>query len=530
MIAAILRAQFLSMRLRVGSRRASVVFSAITGIVFYGFWTFLAFAAVMYFADPRNAANFIPTLSSGLLFAMLYWQFVPLFSAGFGASLDLRKLLVYPIPHRQLFTVEVLLRITNCAEMLILTVGAAIGLLRNPLYGLRAAPFVLSGALMFVATNILLSAGTRSMFERIFLRSRLKEALAFLFVIVGLLPQLLLLLNVRKAALFRFVPSQVFWPWAADARWMLREPVLRSGIVALLYLGAAWMFGLWQFERSIRYDPGSRARPHREARSDSLSERFFRFPSRLLADPIGALIEKELRTLARIPRFRMVYAMSCFFGIVIYMPTLRHPRPESFFMQNALPIMALYGLLMLGPITYWNCFGFDRTAVQGYFSWPVRFRSVLIAKNISVACLLIPQIVALALVVRVARMPASAAKFVETIAVILIASLYWFAVGNISSVRMSRPMDPDKMNQMANKIQALSIWSAPFLLLPIGLAYWARAVFGNELIFGGMLLIAAIVGAIFYRVGLDSAVTAAERGRETILMQLSRSDGPLSIT
>jgi hypothetical protein len=86
------------------------------------------------------------------------------------------------------------------------------------------------------------------------------------------------------------------------------------------------------------------------------------------------------------------------------------------------------------------------------------------------------------------------------------------------------------MNQMANKMQALSIWTAPLLLLPMGLAYWARVVFKNEIVFGGVLLIAAIVGGIFYRVGLDSAVSAAESGREAMLMQLGRSDGPLSIT
>jgi ABC-2 type transport system permease protein len=529
MIGSILRAQFLSMRLRVGSRRVGAIFSAITGLIFYGFWTFLAFGAVLFFADPANAPNFVAALSTGLLFAMLYWQLVPVFSAGFGASLDLKKLLVYPIPHRKLFTVEVLLRITNCAEMLILTSGAAIGLLRNPLYGWKAAPFIFSGALLFAATNILLSAGTRSFFERLFLRSRLREALAFVFILVGLLPQALLFLNVRKAGLLRFVPSNILWPWAAIARWMLQDSLLPAALVALLYLAASWSFGLWQFERDIRYDAGSRAKPAREARSGGFAERFFRFPSRLLADPTGALIEKELRTLARIPRFRMVYAMSCFFGIVIYMPSLRHPRPESFYIQNALPVMALYGLLMLGPITYWNCFGFDRTAVQGYFSWPIEIRSVLIAKNIAVGFLLLPQIVAIALVVRAARMPASAPKLLETIAVILIAALYWFAIGNISSVRMSRPMDPDKMNQMANKIQALSIWTAPLLLLPLGLAYWARAVFQNEYIFAGLLAIAAIVGAIFYRVGLDSAVSAAQRSREKMLAQLSHSDGPLSI-
>jgi hypothetical protein len=185
---------------------------------------------------------------------------------------------------------------------------------------------------------------------------------------------------------------------------------------------------------------------------------------------------------------------------------------------------------MMGPISYWNAFGFDRSAVQGYFSWPIRFRDALIAKNITVALLLLPQIVLITLVSKAAHLPASFWKFLETIVVILIASLYWFSIGNICSVRLPRAMDPEKMNQMANKMQALSIWSAPLLLLPIGLAYWARAVFESEVVFAGVLLIAAIVGAIFYRVGLDSAVSAANTGRESMLMQLSRSEGPLSIT
>jgi hypothetical protein len=149
-----------------------------------------------------------------------------------------------------------------------------------------------------------------------------------------------------------------------------------------------------------------------------------------------------------------------------------------------------------------------------------------------VAFLLIPQIVLIALVGKAAQLPSSFWKFLEAMVVMLIASLYWFSVGNICSVRLPRPMDPEKMNQMANKMQALSIWTAPLLLLPIGLAYWARAVFENEIVFGAVLLIAAIVGGIFYRVGLDSAVDSATaaRSREAMLIQLSRSDGPLSIT
>ena len=60
-------------------------------------------------------------------------------SASLGASLDLKKLLVYPIPRDKLFLVEVLLRVANAAEMLMVLVGGLAGLLRNPLLGGWAA-------------------------------------------------------------------------------------------------------------------------------------------------------------------------------------------------------------------------------------------------------------------------------------------------------------------------------------------------------------------------------------------------------
>jgi ABC-2 type transport system permease protein len=528
MIGAILRAQFLSMRLRKGTRLHAAAFSTFTGLIFYGVWAFLAWGAMIFFSQPDQTPYFSPVLSSGLMFVMLYWQLAPVISASFGASIDLRKLLAYPIPHRQLFTVEILLRLTTCAEMLIVVGGASIGLLRNPSYGAGASPFIIAGAIIFSAINILLSAGTRNLLERIFLRTKLKEVLVFLLVLVSMVPRFLTYRHIGRTALLRFAPSQFFWPWAAAARLMLHTPGMWAGLCALLWLAAAWSFSRWQFERTIRYDATAFRRPTRPPRADGFTERLFQLPSRFLPDPLAALIEKELRTFSRIPRFRLVYAMSCFFGILMFLPMLRNPDKHIFFLQLALPLLALYGMLMMGQISYWNCLGFDRSAVQGYFSWPIRFRDVLIAKNLTIVALLIPQIAIVSVIARLFHIPADPAKIVETIVVMIVASLYWCAMGNILSVRIPRALDPAKMNQMSNKMQAMTIWAAPLLLLPIALAYWTRWFFENQLVFAGLLFVAAVVGAVFYWIGLDSAATTAVARRESIVTVLSGSEGPLS--
>lgn len=530
MIAAILRAQFLTLWPRKGrGARGGTVFSTITGSIFYAVFVFLGWVLMLLFSSEKAAPQFLQLLSAILLVATLYWQFVPVISASFGWSIDLRKLLAYPIPRSQLFQIELMLRAVTSFDVVIVIAGIVVGLLRNPLYGWRYSPGILTGALTLIAMNVVLSVGVKSWLERTLFRTRFKEVFFVLLVLVSITPQLLVLTHVKRPfAILRYVPSQFAWPWAAAAHLMLHEGGIVSGLMAAAWLCVVLLFSRRQFGRTLRFDGSAMKRREKESSPDSLSERLFRLPSGLFGDPLGALVEKELRTLCRISRFRMSYAMSCFFGVIVFTPSLRGRHASEGFSQYALPLMAVYGLMMLGPITFWNSFGFDRSAAQGYFSWPVKFRDALIAKNITVMALLAPQVLLISLVAHALGVASSPAKIFETFVVMAIAALFWFGLGNIFSVRAPRSMNPDKMNQMANKLQSLTIFAAPLVLLPIVLAYWARAVFSNELVFAGILAIAGILGAIFYGVGLDSADKAAHERRESFLMELSRSDGPIS--
>ena len=66
-------------------------------------------------------------LPGALLIVLLYWQVVPLLMAATGASLDLRKLQAYPIPVSQMFSIEVMLRVTAGIEMMLVLRGSRRG-------------------------------------------------------------------------------------------------------------------------------------------------------------------------------------------------------------------------------------------------------------------------------------------------------------------------------------------------------------------------------------------------------------------
>src|ERR1035438_7026836 len=231
MIAAILRAQWLSMRF---GGRGSVV-SAVASLLWYGLW-FFAGCAAWYWTAHAQAASLSFNLPIGFLLVCFYWQLVPILSASMGAALDMRKLLAYPIPHGKLFLVEVLLRLTTGMEMVLLLAGVTLGLIGNPRFGLYSAPRVLATIGIFVLGNLLFSSGMRSILERLLARRKVRELMAAVMVCVWMAPRLLMESGFRLKSLGPAAPAiQAFGlPWTAAAHAALNQ----SALPALLALSA----------------------------------------------------------------------------------------------------------------------------------------------------------------------------------------------------------------------------------------------------------------------------------------------------
>lgn len=528
-IRAIVWAQWRSTRNRFPrANRGGLVFTGVLTTIWYGAFTYLALLAAFLLSRPNELEAFHKILPPALLLCFLYWQVIPVLLTSMGASLDLRKLLVYPIPNRALFAIEVILRVSTGVEMMLILTGAFIGLLVNPSVPLWA-PFSLA---LFVVFNLFCSTGVRDLLVRLLAHKRAREIVVFLVVISAALPQLILFRGPqsRVREFFNGEPS-AFFPWTATARLSLGQFSWKSVGVMLAWTLAAYVFGRTQFERGLRFDAAEASARGSSKRRASRLEWWYQLPNALLRDPLAALIEKELRFLSRAPRFRLVFLMGFSFGLLIWAPIAfgRVSTERSFLSDNYLTMVSIYALLLLSDALFWNCFGFDRSAAQVYFLVPVKMSTVLAGKNLAAAFLVLMEIAAIALVCALLRLPLSGRQILEAFAVTCVITLFILAVGNLSSLYNPRAVNPVKAMKTSaqSRSQALLMLAFPITLAPVVVAYMARYAFDTEWAFFGVLLFSGVVGVLIYSYSMQSALKVAVDRREQIISALSSGESPI---
>lgn len=506
------------------SNKAALAVNAFLTLVWYCGFAFLAGLAAILFSNPDSFIHDV--LPSALLVCFLYWQLIPVLMASMGSSLDIKKLLVYPIPTGQLFTLEVVLRISTGVEMLLLLTGAGIGLLLNP-----KIPFWGPSALLvFVIFNLFCSAGVRDLLVRLLARKRVREIVALLVVLLAALPQLLVFAGFqnRIRRLFTSQPSP-FWPWTATARLAQGEASFENVGVLLIWTAAAYLFGRRQFERSLAVDVPERAASagHRASRIEWV----YRLPSAVVPDPLAALIEKELRFLSRAPRFRLVFLMGFSFGLLIWAPIAfgQASSQHSLVAENYLTFVSVYALLLLTDALFWNCFGFDRSAAQIYFLVPLKMSTVLMGKNLAAAFIVFLEIASITVVCTLLRMSVTPLQVLEALAVTCVVTIFLLAIGNLSSLYNPRSINPAKSFRSAasGKTQAALMLTFPLALTPVFLAYLARYAFNSEWAFFGVLLGGLMLGGVVYSYSMASAVKTAEERKEQIITVLGQGEGPI---
>ncbi len=511
-------------RSKAGFEVLSWIFSAL----WYAGFVLLAILIGYIIASVRTPEMMVRYVPFGMAFAFLYWQVVPLLLASAGASLDLKRLLVYPIPNRRLFLLEVSLRFSNAPEVVIILCGAAVGLWSNPVMPAWGPLFFVP----FVLFNLFVAAGIRDLFGRLLARKHVREVLVLGLVMLAALPQVLMVAGgdqLKKIGGITLNLPRIPWPWTVMGELAAGRFTGENLIFTALWTIVAYSFGRNQFERNLRFD-SSAVRSTEEAQAPrwlEFTEWLYRVPSALLPDPLGILVEKEIRFLSRAPRFRLLFIMGFTFGIVILLPLAYGRHGAGLLADNYLTAVCAYSILLLSEVAFWNCFGFDRSAAQFYFVAPVSFAQVLIGKNIAAAFFVALEIALVTGVCALARLPVTLPRILEAVSVATLMTIYVLAIGNLASTSHPRGVDPaDSWRRSgAGKFQLVLLLVYPIISLPAGLAYLARYAFNAEWAFYSVVAFGIGVGLILYWVALGSAVETSQRKRDQLLEALSEGHG-----
>ena len=498
--------------------------------LWYGLYASLA--AFLAFRIPETPMDqLVKWLPLGLLGVFLFWQIIPLFTLSSGWSLELSRLQVYPVDSEALFTIETCLRITSAPEMIIVLLGAAFGLGRHPGVPLFA-PLAL---VLFVPLNLFLQLGIRDVVLHSFERNRFRELFAVLLISIAVAPQLLLRTGIGPKLtpyLFRAASGDMT-PWREVARLSLGH-VEFAGLAALLfYTLAGYAFARSMFAKSLIADDGSGAPAHSTEKASRAAFHLSSLPGHVFGDPLAVLIQKELQSLLRMPRFRVLFGISCVLGIIVFVPAaLNGQDPTSDFMRNnLLPVVNIYGLLLLSDALLLNAFGLDRGAAQLYFVTPVALETVLKAKNLAAVIFVALQSGVILLVACAARAPMTLKSITSGLLASAVVTVFLVATGNLSSFAMARPVDPKQTfkKQAGAKTQLWLLGCSIGLFILVGFAFLGRYALQSDWMFAAVLAFELLVGALVYRISLESAVKRGTRDREEIVQTLSRSASPVSL-
>lgn len=517
----------------LGSHKTGILLSWLSSLLWYGLWAGLALGAAVLTGRGGQPESLEPVFGTVLVFILFFWQLFPILLASSGAFLDVKRLLVYPIPPGQLFLLELALRVSTGLEMLLVLFGVCAGAAWNP--GLPWwAPLPL---LAFGAFNLLLSSGLKTLLERMLQRRWVREILVGGLLLLLMLPQLVSMNGLPGPLVAQFeqaVRLNRFLPWKVAALLAAGQGGWDALALLVGWIGVGYWFARAQFARSLRLEEFSAAPVRALRRSGGRLEWLYRSPALLFRDPLAAVIEKELRLLLRSPRFRLMLLMSCVLSPLLWLPFgMRSANGEGFIAGNYLTLSMSYVLMTLSDILLWNIFGMERGAAQVSFVTPIGLRTVLYAKNLVAGFVLFFCLLVLAATATLLPVPLGAGRFLEAAGVFAVMALALLGVGNLSSIAYPRAVDPNQMmrNSSGGMVNAMLLLLYPVLSIPISLAYLARWALDSQAAFFAVLAVDLLLAGIIYRVATEAAIEAAEVRKEQMIATLTASqrEGPISL-
>jgi ABC-2 type transport system permease protein len=541
---------------RNGMRSQSEKMHALGSVALGIFFTFLTFGGALGIAfgafEIVGMQRWI-YLSMMLWGIFMFWQFVPVLASQTNPGFDGRNFLRFPLNFSTFFLMSTAYGLADpfalAGILWHIAMGIGISIARPDLKWWAALALACS-ALMNLLFNRMLFAWL----ERLLAKRRTREIVTVLFILFFVCIQFSGVILQRWGPAVRSALENSASVWRALPPGLAgtviehaanEDPSAAAMTTGLLALYAFAFGGLFAFRAHAQFtgeDLGESAAPVRRktvtprvqtsapssVASSTVESAAVQRVSGLISAPVSAIIGKEFKYLYRnsmlLMNIFMPLVLIVFIGMTAAMPG-KHGGASPFSRFNggyAYPGAVAYLFLLIMNFCP-NNLAYEGRGIERYFLSPIKFRDVMLAKNLFHGALVgLEALLVLGVLIAMGH-PPGLLIILATWAALPFAALIHFGVGNWLSLQYPRKFEfgmrrqrPSGMTMVISfgllaavmgtiaLVGAICLWLAGLWLLPI--AYLGLSV-------------AAVV---VYRLMLDSTSQQAITQRDALLDQLAR--------
>lgn len=525
-----------SLRTRRGKLELVSRIIVTSAFVLGGLGGFAAAIGTSWLVVSEGKAEFLAIHLWGVFF---FWQVFPVMATAFTNNPDSSELLRFPVAYRSYFLIRLAYGFFDPASALgcVFLFGIFLGTsFASPLL----APWAALVLLTFALFNLVLMQMIFAWIERWLAQRRTREILGLLFILTMLSFQMIGPVmqrfsngqhpELRHAFEVGTQVQGVLPPGlAADAVAQATHGKFFVGITSLLLLGTMTLAAGTLLHLRIRAqflgENLSEAAARPAVRQVQGLQVGWNLPG--FSPSVAAVFEKEMRYLARSGPMLLTLIMPIFMLVIFRFGAMNSLRHNSGFGRTpdmALPGAAAYALLVLTNLVY-NSFGGDGGGMQFFYASPVRFRDIILGKNLThLAILVFNSALALIAVTYLYGAPHLTVT-VATAAGLLFAAPLNFTAGNLLSIYSPKKRDFATFGrQNVSQTTVLASFGVQIVTVGMGAGVFLLArLYKNLWIATLLFLILAAATIPIYVVILRRLDALAVERRETLLAELCRA-------
>jgi ABC-2 type transport system permease protein len=470
----------------------------------------------------------------------LFWQLFPLMATAFTQNVESSSLLRFPLNYRSYFLIRLaygsLDPATGVASLWLLGIDIGIGVAR-PL----ALPWATIVLLTFSLVNIVLARMLFAWLERWLAQRRTREIMGILFFLFILSFQLIgplisvyehrsipetRILGQRLSNAQRPLPPGLAAAAIAGAvQGRSGSSAVTSSLVPFLMLVCYGIAFLWLLNFRLRAEYSGEnlnQSAGRKATPSGLSGARPGWNLPGLPGPVVAVFEKELRYLGRSGPMLFTLIVPLFM-LAVFRSSGKNDGLFAHAPGLTFPLGAAYSLLLLTNLSY-NNFGADGGGTQFFFASPVRFRQIMLGKNLAHSAVFALEVLLVWIGTCLLYRTPSIGVTLATLAGILFVLPVDLAAGNLFSIYSPSRIEAGVFGrQRASLTTVLASFAIRGALFGVGaLMLWLAREYGGSWIELLIFLLPAGFGLAVYLFALSRVDGMALNNRENLISNLGR--------